>query len=152
MKNAVIYGVLAAMSLLAGCTTPPQVNAPVTVVQFQAELVKQCKIVSPFLTTLQGMQSQFNAAAQADLATAQKYTTAVCTAITAPAPVVDLPSVQDLVNKGVPALIRVVDQSGLNQDQKGAMELAIGGAQLIINQKLQNLQVTTVTTPATVTQ
>jgi hypothetical protein len=97
------------------------------------------------------MQSQFNASAQADLATGQKFTTKVCTAITAPAPVVDLPSVQDLVNQGFPALIRVVDQSGLGNDDKGRIELALGAAQLVINQKLQNLQVTP-TAAVTVTQ
>jgi hypothetical protein len=149
MRKILLAATVLVGAALAGCSAlPTNGSQPViSLADIQTAVVKQCTVAVPFLNDMNAMKSQFSsAAAQTDLATAQQKVGDYCApflATVGTAPAITVADVQALVNQGVPSLIKLVDQSGWTDQQKGAAELAIGAAQLVITQKLQGLAANT---------
>ncbi|WP_250481920.1 hypothetical protein [Caballeronia sp. NCTM5] len=129
---------------LYACSTVTTVPASDALANLQKQVVKQCAVVQPFLSSMTAMQSQLSSDAIAQLAQASADVSKVCafasnTAEGAPV-TFSIADVQALANQAIPSLIRIIDLSPLDQAQKTAAEIAITAAQVAIATAIASAQ------------
>lgn len=146
MKRFFLVLLLAAgfVALLAGCAAAPTQNAAQLAANVQKQVVKQCAVVQPFLSSMTAMQSQLSADAQAQLAQTSADVSKVCAFANVAASGVSvsfsLADVQTFANSAMPSLIRLIDLSPLNGSQKVGAELALTAAQLAVSTAIAEAQ------------
>jgi hypothetical protein len=129
---------------LSACSTVTTVPASDALANLQKQVVKQCAVVQPFMSSMLAMQSQLSADAIAQLSQASAATSKVCafasnTADGAPV-TFSVADVQALATQAIPSLIRIIDLSPLDQAQKTAAEIAITAAQVAISTAIASAQ------------
>jgi hypothetical protein len=135
---ALAAGVVLLALSACGATAPTQ-NAAQLIATVQVKAQKVCTVSVPFLTSMTAMKSQLSADAQGYLAVASDKVNAACDVVAnagASAGPISLDKVTALVNDGVPALIKVIDESNLDKDAKAAAEIALTVAQLAVSNAL----------------
>ena len=127
--------------VLSACASVPASQASANL---QKQVTKQCLVVQPFMSSMLAMQSQLSADAIAQLSQASADVSKVCafadSAASGVAVSFSLTDVQALANQSIPALIRIVDASPLEQAQKTAAEIAITAAQVAISTAIAEAQ------------
>jgi hypothetical protein len=127
--------------ILSACASVPASQAAANL---QKQVVKQCAVVQPFMSSMLAMQSQLSADAIAQLSQASAGASKVCAFASNAASGVSvsfsLADVQALANQSIPALIRIIDLSPLDQAQKTAAEIAITAAQVAISTAIAEAQ------------
>jgi hypothetical protein len=130
--------------ILSACSTVTTVPAADALANLQKQVVKQCAVVQPFMSSMLAMQSQLSADAIAQLSSASAATSKVCAFASnaaSGAPVTfSIADVQALANQAIPSLIRIIDLSPLDQAQKTAAEIAITAAQVAISTAIASAQ------------
>lgn len=121
---------------LSACSTVTTVPAVDALANLQKQVVRQCTVVQPFMSSMLAMQSQLSADAIAKLTDASAQVSKVCAFASTSPPnataTFSLDDVQALVNQAIPQLIKIVDTSPLDQSQKTAAEIAITAAQVAL--------------------
>jgi hypothetical protein len=147
---ALAAGVVLLALSACGATAPTQ-NAAQLVATVQVKAQKVCTISAPFLKSMTAMKSQLSTDAQGYLAVASDKVNAACDVVpNAGASVgsISTDKIAALVNDGVPALIKVIDESSLDKNAKSAAEIALTAAQLAVSSALADyLSTPAVTTP-----
>ncbi|MFP3428719.1 hypothetical protein SB781_03115 [Paraburkholderia sp. SIMBA_061] len=131
--------VLLALSACGG--TAPTQNAAQLVATVQVRAQKVCTVSAPFLKSMTAMKSQLSTDAQGYLAVASDKVNAACDVVAnagASAGPISTDKISALVNDGVPALIKVIDESSLDKDAKAAAEIALTAAQMAVSNALAN--------------
>jgi hypothetical protein len=137
---ALAAGVVLLALSACGATAPTQ-NAAQLVATVQVKAQKVCTVSVPFLKSMSAMKSQLSADAQGFLAVASDKLNAACDVVAnagASAGQISTNKIAALVNDGVPALIKVIDESRLDKDAKAAAEIALTAAQLGVSNALAN--------------
>jgi len=147
---ALAAGVVLLALSACGATAPTQ-NAAQLVATVQVKAQKVCTVSMPFLKSMTAMKSQLSTDAQGFLAVASDKVNAACDVVAnagASAGPISTDKIAALVNDGVPALIKVIDESSLDKDAKVAAEIALTAAQLAVSNALADyLSTPAVTTP-----
>jgi hypothetical protein len=130
--------------ILSACSTVTTVPASDALANLQKQVVKQCAVVQPMITSMLAMQSQLSADAIAQLSQASAATSKVCAFASnaaSGAPVTfSVADVQALATQAIPSLVRIIDLSPLDQAQKTAAEIAITAAQVAISTAIASAQ------------
>jgi hypothetical protein len=130
MKKIMLL-VAAGVAMLAGCASTGSQTPPQVVANIHVQVVKACAVAQPTVLSLQAMAPQMTADQQADLAKASSVVTQVCSA---PAPAIN--SVQDFVNVAVPAAIKVIGASSMNDQDKVTAQIALAAASVAVSAAL----------------
>ena len=141
---ALAAGVVLLALSACGATAPTQ-NAAQLVATVQVKAQKVCTVSAPFLKSMTAMKSQLSTDALGYLDVASDKVNAACDAVANAGPI-STDKIAALVNDGVPALIKVIDQSSLDKDAKAAAEIALTAAQLAVSNALADY----LSTPAVV--
>jgi hypothetical protein len=140
------------LALSACVATAPTQNAAQLVATVQIKAQKVCTVSVPFLKSMTAMKSQLSTDAQGYLAVASDKVNAACDVVAtagASAGPISTDKIAALVNDGVPALIKVIDESSLDKDAKAAAEIALTAAQLAVSNALADyLSTPAIETPA----
>lgn len=130
--------------ILSACSTMTTVPPSDALASLQKQVVKQCAVVQPFMSSMLAMQSQLSADAIAQLTQASADVSKVCafasTAASDAAVTFSIADVQALATQAIPSLIRIIDLSPLDQAQKTAAEIAITAAQVAIATAIASAQ------------
>ncbi|MFM0435883.1 hypothetical protein PQQ84_05440 [Paraburkholderia strydomiana] len=147
---ALAAGVVLLALSACGATAPTQ-NAAQLVATVQVKAQKVCTVSVPFLNSMTAMKSQLSVDAQGYLAVASDKVNAACDIVAnagSSASPISTDKITALVNDGVPALIKVIDESSLDKDAKAAAEIALTAAQLAVSNALADyLSTPAATTP-----
>jgi hypothetical protein len=137
---ALAAGVVLLALSACGATAPTQ-NSAQLVATVQVKAQKVCTVSVPFLKSMTAMKSQLSTDAQGYLAVASDKVNAACDVVAnagASAGPISTDKIAALVNDGVPALIKVIDESSLDKDAKAAAEIALTAAQMAVSNALAN--------------
>jgi hypothetical protein len=137
---ALAAGVVLLALSACGATAPTQ-NAAQLIATVQIKAQKVCTVSVPFLKSMTAMKSQLSTDAQGYLAVASDKVNAACDVVAnagASAGPISTDKIAALVNDGVPALIKVIDESSLDKDAKAAAEIALTAAQMAVSNALAN--------------
>jgi hypothetical protein len=136
VASAFIATALAACNgtVAAATQTPAQLLSTL-----QVKAQKVCTVSVPFLKSMTAMKSQLSMAAQGYLVTASDKVNTACSAVTSSSTTtISTTNITAMVNEGVPALIKVIDASSMDQTAKNAAEIALTAAQLAVTAALAN--------------
>lgn len=140
MKKTLMLLAAAGFVMLAfsGCVSTGTIQTPAQLLStLQVKAKKVCTVSVPFLASMSAMKSQLSTDAQGYLSVASDKVNTACSAIAgASGSSVSTASITDLVNKGVPALIQVIDASNMEKDAKSAAEIALTAAQIAVTTAL----------------
>uniref|UniRef100_UPI0006655E74 hypothetical protein n=2 Tax=Burkholderia multivorans TaxID=87883 RepID=UPI0006655E74 len=131
MKKMLLAAGIAASILFAGCASTGSQSPAQVAAAIQVQVTKACAVIQPTMLSLEAMQAQLPADAQADLAKAQPIIAAVCTV-----PAVQITSVRDFVNVAFPSAIKIVAASPLNEQDKTTAEIALTAASVAVSAAL----------------
>ncbi|MGF6549289.1 hypothetical protein [Paraburkholderia youngii] len=136
---AVAAGIILLALSACGTPAPTSQSGAQLIATVQVKAQKVCTVSVPFLKSMTAMKSQLSADAQGYLAVASDKVNAACDVVanagTSAGPI-STDKIVALVNDGVPALIRVIDESSLDTDARAAAEIAITAAQLAVSNAL----------------
>lgn len=128
MKRIALLAMLAAVALLAACTSIPAGSGAGAAVQTPAQIAAQ--VCPPVQTALAGLNALVGlpAGAKADLDTITPLVAGVCSA----GATINLASLQTLQQTALPAIINAVKASGMAVEAQNSMILDIAAAQLVL--------------------
>lgn len=119
------------VALVSGCASTASQTPADVLANVHMQVTKACTVAKPTLLSLQAMSAQMTADQVADLAKASSIVTEVCSASVPP-----IASVQDLVNVAVPAAIKIIAASPLNDADKTTAEIALTAASVAVSAAL----------------
>jgi hypothetical protein len=131
MKKIMLLAAAGILALVSGCASTGSQSPAQVLANVQMQVTKACAVANPTLLSLQAMSSQMTVAQSADLAKASAIVAEVCSA---KAPAIN--SVQDLVNVAVPAAIRIIAASPMNDADKTTAEIALTAASVAVSAAL----------------
>jgi hypothetical protein len=137
MKRLTLLAAGIVALVLSACATVAPEQAAATL---QAQAKKQCIVVQPFLSSMLAMQSQLSPDAIAKLTDVSGKVSTACAFASSSGASFSLADVQTFANDAIPALIKVIDASAMDQSQKTAAEIAVTAAQVALATAIANAQ------------